>query len=360
MDYMILASEMIKKYIDRIALSVWYDFSKSKRQGKTWNEDEILRSSIIEKGFEQTKPLIELNSKNPVYKIYADTKDIGGKDEETLTGADLVLIFTTKIRGKDYSKKLLLIQLKRIYDKGIFKELHHESGVKYYNRNIHQAQKMLLFSCNSFYALATNDDIINDKEILDGYFKLNLNAQNNDFIEYLHPEIKEDYSLFYKLDKNNQIFAFLPYLRIGINHLEEKDKQKYIKYYEENIPFLYLQALKKRLHAIANNQKNIIERCGLLTLHAERVWYQFLNNKQNSLVSLLPECKPFSSLVLENLIDLNEAKEDLELISAFEKNDRSKIIERIKNYYHGKLDDEEELPIAKRLVEIKIDINRND
>jgi hypothetical protein len=179
MDYAIRFATGLKRYFANISKNVWQDFELNLLPGRTWGEDEILRASILKNGFDGGKKILnDINANNPVYNIKVETKDYGGKPDETITGADLAIVFEIQINKKPLSRRLMLVQLKRAYfNKGAkkggtsFDELHHRSGKDIYGVEFHQAQRMLFFTNHSVYWLAMTSGIISDRNSYELYSK---------------------------------------------------------------------------------------------------------------------------------------------------------------------------------------------
>jgi hypothetical protein len=166
MDYSIRFATGIKKYFDNISKNIWQDFEMNLLPDRTWREDDILHSSILKDGFDGSngkKILNDINANNPIYSIKVEVKDYGGKPSETITGADLAIVFEVQLNKRPFSRRLTLVQLKRAYFKNgstSFDELHHMSGRALYGKDFHQAQRMLFFTSHSVYWLAMTSGIL--------------------------------------------------------------------------------------------------------------------------------------------------------------------------------------------------------
>src|SRR6266404_5241787 len=153
MDYSTKFVLQLKSYFDAIPQNVWSDFERNLQPNRKWDEDSILRTSILRDGFDASKRLRDAND-NPVYNLSVKIEDYGGTKQETLTGADLALIVRLEVNETLLTQRVVLVQLKRAYfqnGKTMFPTLHHKSGAKYYGQDFHQAQKMLFFTTAPVY-----------------------------------------------------------------------------------------------------------------------------------------------------------------------------------------------------------------
>ena len=105
---------------------------------------------------------------------------------EPLTGADLAVDVNITIDRQLVYRKLFLVQLKlaKITNQGLHvPELHYKSGEKFFGKDIHQAQKMLLFSPSSVYWICVPSSSIEDQAFLQKYARSCNLAQRSNRIE---------------------------------------------------------------------------------------------------------------------------------------------------------------------------------
>lgn len=110
MDYTTKFVSHLKSYFDTVPSNVWYDFETNLHPDRTWDEDSILRTSILRNGLDRSNLLREAND-NPVYKLEIKSFDYGGRGEETITGADLAIVFQLELNKRLVASRVCLIQL---------------------------------------------------------------------------------------------------------------------------------------------------------------------------------------------------------------------------------------------------------
>ncbi|HJP92232.1 MAG TPA: hypothetical protein VJ875_09775 [Pyrinomonadaceae bacterium] len=352
MDYSIRFATGLKKYFANISKNIWQDFELNLLTDRTWGEDEILRASILKSGFDGGKKILnDINANNPVYNIKVETKDYGGKPDETITGADLAIVFETQINKKPLSRRLMLVQLKRAYfKKGVkkggtsFEELHHLSGKEIYGVEFHQAQRMLFFTNHSVYWLAMTSGILSDKDSYGLYYKtstlkeslksneapLSLRTGVTDFnielpilpnrimlnaLAALPASQMEELIYYYRDRPYRDVFHYL-----ARPHL--KEIQKEIDYLRENLPYYYYQSLKSNIEYLSKQQVGMIDKLAALVCHAETV-FGLSFSKDRSFHAVYPTSIPFTEFMLRSIIGDEFGDQDEELINAVLKNDVS-------------------------------------
>jgi hypothetical protein len=391
MDYAIRFASGLKRYFANISKSIWQDFELNLLPDRTWGEDEILRASILKSGFDGGKKILnDINSNNPVYNIKVETKDYGGKPDETITGADLAIVFEVQINKKPLSRRLMLVQLKRAYfKKGVkkagtsFDELHHLSGKDIYGVEFHQAQRMLFFTNHSVYWLAMTSGILSDKDSYELYYKtstlkealssneapLSLRTGISDFdielpimpnriilnaLAALPPSEMEEL-IYYYWDRPHRVaFHYL-----AKPHL--KEIQKEINYLRENLPYYYYQSLKGNIEHLSRQQVGMIDRLAALVCHAETV-FGLSFSKDRSFQAVYPTSIPFTEFMLRSILGDEFGDQDEELIDAILKNDVSGYfrnrLEMFTKLYGGEISQNiEDFPAVKYSVALTLAID---
>lgn len=351
MDYAIRFATGLKRYFANISKNVWQDFELNLLADRTWGEDEILRASILKNGFDGGKKILnDINANNPVYNIKVETKDYGGKPDETITGADLAIVFEIQINKKPLSRRLMLVQLKRAYfKKGTkkggtsFNELHHLSGQDIYGVEFHQAQRMLFFTNHAVYWLAMTSGILGDKDSYELYYKTStlkealassevplslrtgLGEFDNEFtllpsrivlngLASLSPQEMEELAYYW----NRRYGDVFPYL--ARKHFSEVQKE--LTYFRENLPYYYYQSLKDTIQYLSKQQVGMTDRLAALVCHAETV-FGLSFSKDQSFQAVYPTSIPFTEFMLRSITGEEFGEQDEELINAVLKNDVS-------------------------------------
>jgi len=347
MHYSIRFVDGLKRYFDNISKNIWQDFEMNLLPGRTWREDDILHSSIIKDGFDSTEGkriLNDINANNPIYNIKVEVKDYGGKEPETITGADLAIVFQVELNKKPFSRRLTLVQLKRAYfDKGStsFDELHHLSGKKLYGKDFHQAQRMLFFTSHSVYWLAMTSGILGDKASYELYSKTSTLKQALSSPAVFNTAISEFESEFSIIPARILLdaLATLPTSDIAemlyyywdrsarpmYYHLAKsssKEIEKEINYIKENLPYHYYQALQTSLEQASKQQVGMVNRLAALVCHAETVFGLSLS-KHRSFADIYPPSIPFTDFMLRAIMGDEFGDRNESLIDAVLKNDVS-------------------------------------
>lgn len=317
----------LKSYFDAIPLNVWSDFERNLLPGRKWDENSILRTSIIRDGFDKKNSLITAND-NPVYKLEVKTEDYGGGTEETLTGADLALILRLEVNRTLVTNRVVLVQLKRaFYDSGstTFSSLHHSSGEKYFGRDFHQAQKMLFFSTTPVYWFAMSSGVLQDESSLNAY-----SQQSNLWNRSLLPSRSASSE---SLEQGGQglpmdpFFGALPFSSLSLGDIEEyyehlehywppfhhiwrnldrrvpNDLKRNLEYAKENLPYQLFSMLRNRLHQYAFDNAGMPNRMGLFVCNAEDV-YALSHSKKCGFEDVYPKSIPFTQFMIFTLITM--------------------------------------------------------
>lgn len=365
MDYSIRFGLGLKEFFNNISRNVWRDFERSLLPDRNWYEDDILRTSVLKNGFDgrdQKSILNDINGKNPVYEIRCHVKEYAQHAEETITGADLAIVFRIEMDGRPISRRFFLVQLKRAHfgnGSTTFEELHRESGDGYFGKDFHQALRMLFFTQNSIYWLATTSGILADPHSYSLYSEdTSLRAISHqrercaafstgqdsviwpDVLLEDYPwrvlsslsasEILELWYLHRKSDPTPWASLGLSLLnRIGVDIKEEIYEQ--IQYLKANSPYLYYQNLKRKLAAISTHSEGMADRLGLLVCHAESIFGLFAN-RHKAFEHVYPLSVPFAQFMLDKMIGDEFGDPDGELINAVVNND-------IRGYFRYRIED---------------------
>lgn len=342
MDYATKFILNLKSYFDSIPANVWSDFERNLLPHRKWNEDSILRTSILRDGFDASERLREAND-NPVYNLSVKVEDYGGAKEETLTGADLALILRLEVNKTLVTRRVVLVQLKRAYFQNgqtAFPTLHHKSGAKYYGRDFHQAQKMLFFSITPVYWFATTFGVLEDKASLAAYSDesnlRNVSRAPSDFSEdvahhqgaffgpwplvpetlafdavaSMSPSEIEEY-----LDLWDHYFP--PFHRFcrHLRKLTPSTLKRNLEYARDNLPFQLFAILRSRSQQHAFDNFGMPHRIGLFVCNAEDV-YSLSHTGQQGFVDLYPKSIPFTQFMLQHLVGAGFGDANQKLIDA--------------------------------------------
>ncbi len=358
MDFATRFVVKLKSYFDAIPLNVWTDFERNLLPGRKWDEDSILRTSILRDGFDKTDRLRDANN-NPVYRLDIELEDYGGGLEETLTGADLALIFRFEINRSLLGQRLILVQLKRAnFDNRTtgFPALHHRSGAKYYGRDLHQAQKMLLFSSTPVYWFAMTSGILEDEPSLAAYSERSSLATKRELPMRSGSDAESTYGLQDPLfallpglpltslaslspgelerllvDVYDEIYHYPPF-RYFLRHVRGMDPSalaRNLKYASDNEPYQLWRQLRGRLQEYANDNFGMPQRIGLFVCSAEDV-YALSHTGRHSFLDVYPKSIPFTQFMLSNVLSEGFGDTNEDLIDAVQQQD-------IRGYFRDRL-----------------------
>lgn len=336
MDYTTRFVSHLKSYFDSVPANVWYDFETNLHPDRTWDEDSILRTSILRNGLDDLTLLREAND-NPVYNLEIKSFDYGGKGDETITGADLAIVFQLELNKSLVASRVCLVQLKRAFfenRKTQFPMLHHRSGKNYYGQDFHQAQKMLFFSTTPVYWIATTSALMEDTDSLKAYSNnSNLSAVSSrnpivfdsnpasdlgiePLYSTLHSAIVESVSsvspdeLVEYLDDYPHPFHRI-WRRIGrISNV--RDLKSRLVHFQQNLPYRSWQLLRARLLQYSSANYGMPQRVGLIVCNAEDV-YLLAHDNRHSFADLYPKSIPFSEFMMRNVLcdDFGDSNSDL-------------------------------------------------
>jgi len=389
MDFATKFALKLKQYFDILPTNVWNDFERNLVPDRIWDEDSILRTSIIRDGIDNNISLLQKANNNPAYKIAVKACDYGGQGNETITGADLAVIFSLEINKVPVSRRLILVQLKRAFfdPQTKFTSLHHESGKSYYGKDFHQAKKMLFFSTTPVYWFATTSAITEDESSMKAYsLESNLLKSSTNILPTVadssynytsnlfptHP-LQHVFSLntlakmssteiekhLEELNNYQPFHRFFPYMR-GVSAAEVI---RYVKDANDNLPYQLWQLLKNRLHQISFDNHGLPQRIGLFVCNAEDI-YTLFKSKSNGFTHLYPLSIPFSQFILQNILCREFGDSNPKLIDAvlnkelgYFKNRAQEIADR---YNFEVLDNIEELVPVKRSIDIKLSVSVAD
>ena len=142
-----------------------------------WPESEFF-SALITQGFRGEHPrtrrlLTELSKFGP-FEFRIESVRHNQQKMEPLTGADLAVAITFAIDGADFARRGFLVQLKKAKlgaKKFSFavESLHHKSGASVFGTNLHQAERMLIFTQAAVYWVAVPPNAVHDKSLMQHY-----------------------------------------------------------------------------------------------------------------------------------------------------------------------------------------------
>ena len=355
MDYATRFVAHLKSYFDHVPFNVWYDFERNLHPDRTWDEDSILRTSILRNGLDQTSLLRNAND-NPVYELQVKSFDYGGKGDETITGADLAVVFRLELNKSLVARRLCLVQLKRAFfedGRTVFPALHHKSGKQYYGDDFHQAQKMLFFSTTPVYWIATTSALMEDAASLKAYSDAsNLSATStvrtpvsesdasygfgfDPLHSTLHSSVIQSASSLSPGDIEEYLeylYHYPPFHRIW-RHIGKTPSGHVLKsnlqHVQANLPYHSWQLLRSRLRQYSSENYGMPQRIGLFVCNAEDV-YLLSHDNRRSFTDLYTKSIPFTEFMMRNVLcdDFGDSNE--ELINA--------ILERdVKGYFHDRV-----------------------
>jgi hypothetical protein len=355
MDYSTKFVSHLKSYFDSVPSNVWYDFETNLLPDRTWDEDSILRTSILLNGLDRAALLREANH-NPIYKLEIKSFDYGGKGAETITGADLAIVFQLELNKHLVASRLCLVQLKRAFfenRKTQFPKLHHKSGKEHYGKDFHQAQKMLFFSTTPVYWFATTSALMEDAASLQAYSNnSNLFAVSSRSALVSEPNPASDLSidpLYSTLHSAvvesasslspSDLEEYCKYLdhyppfhriwrRIGRNP-NGHDLKSRLVHLQQNLPYHSWQLLRARLLQYSSANYGMPQRAGLIVCNAEDV-YLLSHEKRDSFTDLYAKSIPFSEFMMRNVLCDDFGDSNKELIDAILKRD-------VKGYFHERV-----------------------
>jgi hypothetical protein len=332
MDFASRFALFLKQYVDKISRNVWKDFESGLIPECIWGENEILRTSILRDGFNSRDELDEAN-KNPVYSLEVETRDYGGNSAETLTGADLAIVFQLEINQEMVAQRMILVQLKRAYFAGSrtsFKQLHYESGESIFGRDISQAERMLLFTDHAYFWLALTSGIRSDKNALKTYIQdANLRQVTSYINRQAHPTTTgtslSAFSLFPMDMMLTQLsdHDLLALLTMGL------PTAKHIQDYRKNLAYTYWHTLQNRLQEVAFNNVGMVERLGLMVCHAESV-LGLADGKINAFTDVYPVSIPFTQFILSHILANDVGDSNKQLIDCVLNNNVQKLADNIR------------------------------
>lgn len=167
----------LRRLIEASADIVWDSEERSRAHLGDWPEasfaDTLLVHGLLG-GHPRTQKICSRLSNSTPFSANLDYSVHPQQSMEPLTGADLAVTVNIAVDREIVQRKLVLVQLKRAtIKKGevCFPKLHYKSGKRQYGEDIHQAQKMLLFSPSSVYWLCVPSYALNDSAFLNAYSK---------------------------------------------------------------------------------------------------------------------------------------------------------------------------------------------
>jgi hypothetical protein len=341
MDYATRFVALLKPYFDHVPSNVWYDFERHLHPDRTWDEDCILRTSILRDGLDSPAARRDAND-NPVYKLEIKCFDYGGKSEETITGADLAIVFCLELNKSLVARRLCLVQLKRaFFEDGltVFPALHHKSGKHYFGDDFHQARKMLFFSTTPVYWIATTSPLMEDAEALQAYSDTsNLSATStartpiseadasygfgvDPLLSTMHASVLQSASALSPRDMEEYVEYLCTYPsfhqirgRIGKTPSGRALKAT-LQHVQRNLPYHSWQLLRARLRQFASENYGMPQRVGLFVCNAEDVYLLSPDNRR-AFTDLYGKSIPFTEFMMRNVLCDDFGDSNGELIDA--------------------------------------------
>jgi hypothetical protein len=338
MDYATRFVTHLKSYFDHVPSNVWYDFERNLHPDRTWDEDSILRTSILRNGLDQTALLRQAND-NPIYELEVKSFDYGGKPDETITGADLAIVFRLELNKSLVARRLCLVQLKRAsFEDGrtVFPALHHKSGKNYYGEDFHQAQKMLFFSTTPVYWIATTSALMEDAASLKAYSdasNLSVTSSGGTPISEpdpsfgvgsdplhstLHSAVLQSASFLSAGDVEEYLEYLYPYSPVQRvwRHIGKvpsgHELKSNLKHFQDNLPYHSWKLLRSRLRQYSSENYGMPQRIGLFVCNAEDV-YLLSHDKRRAFTDLYTKSIPFTEFMMRHVLcdDFGDSNEDL-------------------------------------------------
>jgi hypothetical protein len=173
-------AEALRETLDLLGRIVWDSHQLGIHRDGEWPESEFF-ASLVNQGFGGLDPrahaALAALALPGSYRISFECVRHNQQKMEPITGADLGVVVTVLVNGQGHSRRGFLVQLKKGTKRegkkaasGVqFDDLHHESGAKFFGRELHQAERMLLFTSSAVYWLAVPPGADSDKKFFDKY-----------------------------------------------------------------------------------------------------------------------------------------------------------------------------------------------
>jgi hypothetical protein len=175
MDSSLEFAASVRALVETLGLLVRASFQRGLTHDAEWPEEHFFKTLVddgLRGGHPHVKRLLDRISDGGRYSLRFDTVRHNPQKTEPLTGADLALVVQLDVDNRTLTRRVMLVQLKKaelVNGRIRFSELHRTGGKKWFGRNLHQAERMLLFTQCAVYWLAVVPNPTADREFFKRY-----------------------------------------------------------------------------------------------------------------------------------------------------------------------------------------------
>ena len=356
--------ESIRRACDLLARLVWESHKLGLERDQEWPEEHFF-SALINQGFGRLDP----RAKNAFQALEAAgtfrlSVQCGRHNPgamEPLTGADLGVLATVTVNGKEVARRGFLVQLKKAsvqagkIPRASLERLHHLSGHSWWKQELHQAERMLKFTNAAVYWIAVPPGAEADQE----FFKLYLESANFAARRRLGEVLSDDPARAYQ--------AVLPeaWLLSGLGHPEfdfllhrlERwtgvSSSKMASYFADSEADRLYRNLRLDAAAAARRLYGLRSLVPVMAIDAESILGLYQAGKRRALADLYPSCVSLSEFLLTHVIAHGFGDDDPDLMDALLKNRPNASIRAVAaDLLREKLP--ENMPLARETMTISI------
>ena len=362
--------ERLRVALDLLNRLVWNSHRLGVSRDGEWPESEFF-AALITQGFrgldQRAKEALAGLDKGGPYRVRFECARHNQQTMEPLTGADLGVVLTVVVNGQQSSRRGFLVQLKKasLVSAGkrrttAFSDLHHISGKTVFGRDMHQAQRMLLFTNAAVYWLAVPPGAESDKAFFDRYTESTSLARRSEYraTTMIAPHNAAQGPLM--------PFAWWPWIdHPDFDHFlhrwerwfgqsfpsSAKDIAAQYKAQEEE---RLLRSLRADAAAASKGLYGIRSRIPVLSVLAESVLALRQSKNANALSQVYSQSVPLTEFLLADVIADGFGDDDADFLDAILQNRPNSFIREVIREVAGQHDVSDEAPIAREILHINL------
>ena len=361
----------LRDAIAEIARIVWDSHLLGLQRDGEWPEAEFF-AAIVNQGFgglhPRSRTLMDKLAEPGTYRLAFNCSRHNQQAFESITGADLAVVVSLDIGGLKAARRGFLVQLKRASlnpkkDSIEFAGLHHESGTKIFGQDLHQAERMLLFTDSAVFWLAVPPNAESDANFFKNYVAKTSLAASSARRTTLAAESSAS-----SVDTSLPPWAWFPWVDLPefefMLHRWERflgrplphSAQSLVAHHRVQEGDRLLRALRADAAAEATRFHGMRSLMSVVVLNAESV-LGLRSTKSTSLTEVFEHAVALPEFILGNLVADAFGDDNPELIDAISKNRPNDYIFSVLRPFNADARLLSQAPLASATIDIKFTVD---
>ena len=371
----------LRRALDICNRLVWNSHRIGLEKDSDWPESEFF-TALITQGFRGNDRLasaaFDKLLRGSPYRIRIECARHNSQAMEPLTGADLGVVTTLSINGLQTSRRGFLVQLKRAAlattakkSTATFPELHHMSGKAAFGRELHQAERMLLFTSAAVYWLAIPPGSDKDKDFFQRYTSATSLASQSDLragaigASYNHSQGMDVNTIgplgWLPLIDHPDFDLFLRQYSRSLGRGLPMSTGELVAQHDSQEGERLIRELRAETLAASRRLYGIRSRLPILCTTAESIFSLYQTSKARSLSQVYEQSIPLTEFLLADVVANEFGDDDPDFIEAIMNNKPNDFIRQIVSEFKPSRELSDDAPITRQTVaiDLSIDARRN-